>query len=146
MGSKAKRITAQAAPNSGAKSRRAGRPKGSRPTGRQVQTLFRAGNPWAWRKGQSGNPGGRPRRLVDAYREIIAFVDADGIANADRIAKALLELALSGDVAAAHELRVGSEGTRLMIDLSRLSDDQLQRLARGEHMLSVLSATAGAVD
>lgn len=63
-----------------------------------------------WMPGQSGNPGGRPKKkpITSAYARAV-----DNPADADKLAKALFEKACAGDVNAAKELREGIEGKAL---------------------------------
>ena len=71
-----------------------------------------------WRKGQSGNAGGRPktRVLSEAFRTRLAAVvpgDPKGRTYADRIAENIIELACgegSAAVAAANEISGRIEG------------------------------------
>jgi len=60
-----------------------------------------------WKPGQSGNPGGRPKKkpVTDAYARLMS-----NPAEADKMARALLDQALAGNVQAAKELREGIEG------------------------------------
>lgn len=75
---------------------------------------FKPGNPWRFKKGQSGNPGGRPKLLSDAYREWLAAENEDGVTNAAALASRLGEAAISfADVPAAKELRAATEGERV---------------------------------
>jgi len=65
-------------------------------------------------KGVSGNPNGRPKltRLTEALREQLAEInpDADEQTIAEEIAKTLIKLALSGDIAAIRECFDRAEG------------------------------------
>lgn len=79
-----------------------------------------------FQKGVSGNPGGRPKLLSDAYREYLGTADeATGRTRAQDIARAQGVKAIQGDVAAAREMRSGTEGDRIrtwrddVIDLLR---------------------------
>jgi hypothetical protein len=68
-----------------------------------------------WRKGQSGNPGGRPRTAVfaQACREVLAALapgDGAGRTYSEAIARKLAEMALAGNVRAAVELANRAEG------------------------------------
>jgi hypothetical protein len=65
-------------------------------------------------KGESGNSAGRPKltRLSEALREQLSEIspDADEQTIAEQIAKTLIKLALSGDVAAIREIADRTEG------------------------------------
>jgi hypothetical protein len=68
-----------------------------------------------WKPGQSGNPGGRPKKtpLADACRAVLGqpvHGDAEGRTYAEAIAQALAQKALSGDIRAAQELADRAEG------------------------------------
>lgn len=66
-----------------------------------------------FKKGQSGNPGGRPRgRTIAAeLREVLAEVDPNTRKTLLRkLAEAIVAKALKGDVAAAHFIAERTEG------------------------------------
>jgi len=70
------------------------------------------GEPFRFKPGQSGNPGGRPRsaRLSEAYRaklESDVPGDAMGRTFAEAIADVLAQRAMKGDIRAAEELATG---------------------------------------
>jgi hypothetical protein len=69
--------------------------------------LSTVGSPFRWKKGQSGNPGGRPKHLVaDALRDVLAERDeAAGTTNADAIARNLVHLAKGTDAKDADAIR-----------------------------------------
>lgn len=72
-----------------------------------------------FKPGVSGNPGGRPKALSEAYRDMLARVDesdAQKRTHAELIADALKKQALKGDVAAAKEIRAGTEGDTLNLE------------------------------
>ena len=100
-------------------------------------------------KGVSGNPSGRPRLLGESYKAMLARVnetDPQKRTNAELIANAALVAALGGDVSAMREIRAATEGektTTLNIDVANLTDEQLERIARGEDARIVI-ASAGA--
>ena len=103
-----------------------------------------------WKKGDpSPNPSGRPKLLGESYKAMLARVnekDADKRTNAELIANAALVAALGGDVSAMREIRSATEGektTTLNIDVANLTDEQLERIARGEDARIVI-ASAGA--
>jgi len=63
-------------------------------------------NPKPWKKGQSGNPAGRPKKLPE-LRELLANVlgdEKDGKTAAEAILMALRAKATKGDVRAAELL------------------------------------------
>jgi hypothetical protein len=68
-----------------------------------------------WPKGTSGNPAGRPRntKLTAAFREMLGTVDPsdkDGRTYAEVIADAMIQKAARGDVRAAKEITLRTEG------------------------------------
>jgi len=100
--------------------------------------------PHRWQPGQSGNPGGRPKRtpLADACREVLALPvpgDSDGRTYAQKIAATLAEKAAEGDIRAAAELADRAEGrarqaieieqTRLREAFDRMSHEELEAYA-----------------
>jgi len=103
------------------------------------------GKPYRWNKGQSGNPGGRPRMapLSHACRELLAAPvpsDPEGRTYAEAIAKSLAEKALAGDIRAAQEIADRAEGkarqsieienTALRDAFERMSSEDLETYAR----------------
>ena len=97
-----------------------------------------------WQPGQSGNPGGRPKRtpLADACRDVLALPvpgDVDGRTYAQKIAATLAEKAAEGDIRAAQELADRAEGrarqsieieqTRLKEAFDRMSREELEAYA-----------------
>jgi hypothetical protein len=101
-------------------------------------------------KGQSGNPGGRPKGLVKKIREdtddgeqIADFVlrvfrgEMEGVRLKDRIdaATGLADRGFGKPVQAM-------EIENLNIDYTKLNEEQLERIAKGEHPLAVLSTSA----
>jgi hypothetical protein len=83
-----------------------------------------------FKKGQSGNPGGRPKSkpFTDALR--IAVLEADGdTTKLRRIAAKLTEMAISGDIQAIREIFDRLEGkahqsVELNDNRSELSDEE----------------------
>ena len=97
------------------------------------------GKPYQWKKGQSGNPGGRPRinTLSDAYRcklEEPVPGDSEGRTFAEVIAQTLAEKALAGDIRAAQELADRAEGrARQSIAVESIQmREQFERMSRSE--------------
>lgn len=90
-----------AAENTGANTKRRGRPENLRPP---------------WKKGESGNPGGRPKKtlLTDAYRAVLEKPypgDKEGRTYAEVIAERVAkEAAKKGSVHAASEIADRTEG------------------------------------
>ena len=75
-----------------------------------------------WPKGTSGNPAGRPRRdeLIAALQvEIDKLCPGDkaGRTNAEMIAAALVRKAVRGDVRAAKEITLRTEGRASKVPL-----------------------------
>jgi hypothetical protein len=92
-----------------------------------------------WKPGQSGNPGGRPKRtpLIDACRDVLGEPvpgDPTGRTFARAIAEKLAGMALAGDIRAASELADRAEGkARQTIDLgSAALRDAYERLTPEE--------------
>jgi len=99
-----------------------------------------------WQPGQSGNPGGRPKRdaITAALREQLESQanDGDNYTIADAVAATLIKQALGGDVRAIREIADRVEGkprqqleiearaftNDQQLDLSRLTDEQLRQL------------------
>lgn len=88
--------------------------------------------------GVSGNPGGRPKLLSDAYRARLLEVESKtGKTYAELIAEAQVRKAHLGDVGAAREIRTATEGDRLSGDLTvtrrksadEMTDDELAAIA-----------------
>ncbi len=116
------------------------RPK--KPKRKAPSTAFKPGNPWRIPKGQTLNPGGRPKLLSNAYREWLEHTDDKGTTNAAKVALAMGEQAAAGDIQAAKEFRQATEGDRLTFDLNQATNEQLERIANGEDPRVVL-ATPG---
>jgi len=97
-----------------------------------------------WKPGQSGNPGGRPKRdsITSALLQQLEQQNTDSETIADSIAAVLVKRALSGDVRAIREIADRTEGkprqqikveAEVMdsgdrLDLSKVSDDQLRQV------------------
>lgn len=102
---------------------------------------FGPGNKWAWKKGQSGNPGGRPKHpktmLRFAYLDALAKLDKNGLTVAEAIAVMMVRKAQKGNLAAAMELRKATEGDIVNLNLHHqltemahqmgLTDDAIRR-------------------
>ena len=101
-------------------------------------------------KGQSGNPGGRPRGLVKKIREetddgedLADFLlhvfrgEVEGVKLKERL-EAATWLADRGFGRPVQAMNIET----FEIDLTRLTDEQLERIARGEHP-AVVIGTAG---
>lgn len=65
-----------------------------------------------WKPGQSGNPGGRPKKLhiTDAIRAELEREGPDGVPNDAAIARVLVQLARSGNMDAIREIADRTEG------------------------------------
>ena len=66
-----------------------------------------------WRKGQSGNPGGRPKRKLQsqAYKAELAKENKQGETNAELLAKRMVSDAINGSVRAAEHVANYVEGS-----------------------------------
>jgi len=80
---------------------------------------------YQFKPGQSGNPGGRPKLLSNAYREWLAEEDENGVTNARKVAIGQGFSAASGDTPAAKEIRQATEGER-----TRTWEDEIVELLR----------------
>ena len=90
--------------------------------GKKTRTLPEEAKPFMWKPGESGNPGGRPRRkpLSDAYAALLnePVPEAEaaklklkpGATYADIIAMSLMREAIKGKVPAASEMADRIEG------------------------------------
>ena len=74
---------------------------------------FTKGNPWRFPPGQSGNPGGRPKALRDAYTEWLKLENSKGVTNAMLVATTMGSRAVMGDTQSAKEIRMATEGTTI---------------------------------
>jgi Family of unknown function (DUF5681) len=100
-------------------------------------TRFQKGNKHAWKKGQSGNPKGRPksRTLSEAYQRLLEDADGNGTTLADEIAQNICRIAKgpSGSaLAAAKEIADRSEGKILPISAAenQIDSDLLEAAMR----------------
>lgn len=114
----------------------------AKPRGR----AFQPGNPWTIKPGEVRNPTGRPKLLSESYRQWLKAPNDEGVTNAAGLAMAIGKKALKGDVGAARELRQATEGDKFVFDLSKLSDEQLERIANGEDPRAVLGAAGAGGD
>lgn len=95
--------------------------------------------------GVSGNPGGRPKVLGEAYREWLAKVNNDGVTNAERVAETMGRRAMLGDVSAAREMRAATEGEKNEVVGAnggpiKVEDINATRDRRWEHLAPVVAA------
>lgn len=114
-------------------------------TGRSIETQFKPGNIYAWPKGFTPNPGGRPKKLSDAYREWLELPSKENpdITNAQAIAARQGHEAAQGDVTAAKEIRQATEGERsITIDVTKLNDRQLELAISGADIPTILAAAS----
>lgn len=75
---------------------------------------FEPGNKWRFKPGESGNPGGRPQKLDEAYAKALTEVDPkSGLTVAEILAQTLVLKALNGDREALIELRRATAGDTL---------------------------------
>ena len=102
-------------------------------SGRDGRGHFQSGNPHGFRKGQSGNPAGRPKSvtLSEAYRRELAKVDpADGQGRtfAEVLAEQTVLKAKGGDVSALRELADRTEGkARQTVTLTTDRREQIEQ-------------------
>jgi hypothetical protein len=97
---------------------------------------FLPGNKAGFQPGESGNPGGRPKMLMDAYKEKLAeqVESQPEVTYAQAIARAVVILALNGNLQAVSELRSATEraerpGGGRMVEMS--DDELLAIISRG---------------
>jgi len=86
---------------------------------------------YQFKPGESGNPGGRPKLLSDAYRAQLAKPmpgDAEGRTYAEVIAWGMALAASKDNVPAAREMRQATEGERIRT----WRDDVIDLLRKGE--------------
>src|SRR6202167_6147233 len=103
------------------------------------------GKPFRWKKGQSGNPSGRPKSktLSDAYKcklEELVPNDPGGRTWAEIIAEAQIRDAVRGNVQAAREIADRTEGrarqaiefedTTVTKAFERMTTEELEAYAR----------------
>jgi len=83
--------------------------------GKAERTFIEAGKPHRFRKGQTGNAGGRPKSklLSDAYKSMLAQPvpgDPEGRTWADLAAERMIHAIVKGNVHAAREIAERTEG------------------------------------
>lgn len=104
----------------GARSKKQGRPSLKTVTkrkGRPQTNPASLANLKPFEPGQSGNPGGRPKLLGEAYKAKLARVvpdDPEGRTYAEVMADAIALQVIKGDVAAAREIRSATEGEKVV--------------------------------
>jgi hypothetical protein len=118
--------------------------------GNKQKTGFRGpspdvGKPYRWKKGESGNPSGRPKSktLSEAYKNMLEELvpnDAEGRTWAELIAEGQIRDAVRGNVQAAKEIADRTEGrARQAIEFEdktlsnafeRMSTEELEAYAR----------------
>lgn len=93
-----------------------------------------------WRKGQSGNPGGRSRRdKLISEQIILALKENDPETKTQKVrllARALVDRAIAGDVQAAREIMDRVEGKAIQVNENHnfgesvrdLTDEQLKAI------------------
>jgi hypothetical protein len=81
--------------------------------GRDAKGRFTKENPFGWKRGQSGNPRGRPpvrRSITDALRQLSEERVDETRTRVQALADVLWKLALEGNVTAAKEILDRLEG------------------------------------
>lgn len=133
---------------------------GGAETDRNEKGQFVKGNAHQFKPGESGNPGGSSQKqmLSMAYKAVlgeqmpkslkdyIAERIMKGVTVAEIMGWAMAREVMDGNVSAAAEIRKATEGdktTTIGVDLTRLTDDQVQRIANGEDPAIVLGAAPG---
>lgn len=92
-----------------------------------------------WKKGQSGNPRGAPKRMLissNIERELLQAADDGDVTKARLIAKKVVALAVSGEPWAIQFVTERTEGKpEQRIDITRhvrdLADEELLAIAAG---------------
>lgn len=71
---------------------------------------------YRFKPGQSGNPSGRPKLLGESYKQWLGTVNEQGITNAEAVALSMGLQAMKGNVGAAIEIRMATEGSRVKME------------------------------
>jgi hypothetical protein len=109
------------------------------PRGRPFPKGHTFGN--RFKKGQSGNPGGRPKsaKLSEAYRALLELPPDEPpplSTNAERVAAAIIGRAVAADIGAAREVADRAEGRApVAVQVNNVRDPLLQ-LIEGMNKLS----------
>lgn len=112
------------------------------------QRKLRAIEPFRWQKGQSGNPGGRPKRkpISDAYTALLDAIDPKtGLTGAQLVAQAMFLQAFKGNVQAVKEITDRVEGAlRQSVDVvfGSMTDEELEEWI-AEHLADAGGPAAG---
>jgi uncharacterized protein DUF5681 len=117
--------------------------RSAKPKGKPRGKPFQPGHKWRWPKGVSGNPGGEPRGISKAYAAWLELACDENlsITNAQAIALAMGENAIHGNTFSAKEIRQATEGDKSFnFDLSKATNEQLERIANGEDPAHVLAS------
>ncbi len=116
---------------------------------RRAEVLRREGAPYRWKKGQSGNPGGRRRnRITEAIREQLTVVidKESGMTVAEAIANAVIREALSGkrQLQAANEIMDRTEGKPKPLENLGIgvAPDTMNREQLADRITSILKQAA----
>lgn len=104
---------------------------------------FKPGHEHAFKPGQSGNPGGRPKGISDAYRAWLEQEGADGRTNAEHVAEKAGRMALSGNLNAVIEMREATEGKAVQ-PFSGLAPDMSDAKDRLAHLVIAVAARSEA--
>jgi Family of unknown function (DUF5681) len=88
------------------------------------------GEAYRFKKGQSGNPGGRPKKRV-LTQALLAVLDqlvpgdVRKRTNAQAIAETLVALAMKGHLGAVHELADRTEGRAPIVSIDKSLDESI---------------------
>lgn len=106
----------------------------------------------AFKPGQSGNPGGRPKILSEAYKARLAAQTTNrlfpGMTNAEVLAdKAIAKAAKNSDPSLLREIRQASEGDKVTYDFKGMDDAKLmQTIAELQRELEELQGGAAGAE
>lgn len=107
---------------------------------------FQKGNPYRIKAGTILNPGGKTRKLSEAYIDWLKSVDENGEPNANKVAKVVGREALNANDKAYKEMRQATEGEKVYnYNLDDATDEQLERIANGEHPSTALADTSASI-